>query len=504
MKCKRCGHENEPGFQFCENCGIKLEQTTDQTAKDELHVPSIFEEPVAYTGKYSEEPKPRKRRSWTMPAIVLSRKLIGVVASLLLLVMIWAFASQYGRSDDEIPPVIGEYEAAVRAEDVEKLQQILVSTTTLAQPNPKSYGGFFRVMEIPGRLQESVRNLEVDLSHLMQNDDYVSNLPVKLLRLEEDGEPVYRIGVETFDVKVGDTGALIDGEAPDENGVFTDYLMGQYTLTYDINRYPLQLDSTNPQLADGMIIPVQLADRVTREDPVTEGPDGQTETQTEAAGTLRVQVISDAQNGRARINGEDTEQETGSGPISINPGEKLQIVDLWPGGIGLSEEITVRESGTVDLPINYDTQDFRDMIFQQIRAMLIEDAQMLNERNAEDFSTVTGPALEAAVDNVDKLIRGNQYYAGTYDRIAFDLESFTLERSGNEAEVHVLGLMTYVYQTYTVGTPQPNIDNLWRDDVVMSFDLILDQDTGQWLVSDWGRTGESMTGGATQTVDIIQ
>ena len=101
-------------------------------------------------------------------------------------------------------------------------------------------------MEIPGRLNESVRNLEVDLSHLMQDPAYVSNLPVKLLRTEVDGEEGYRIGVETYTIDVGDTGATVDGYPSDENGLFPDFLMGQYTVEYGMNRYPLPLDSTNP------------------------------------------------------------------------------------------------------------------------------------------------------------------------------------------------------------------------------------------------------------------
>lgn len=497
MKCRRCGHTNEADFSFCENCGMRLVRENLNKSEEELQIPSIFDEPVQYRGKYSEE-APKVRREFSLPAIRWNKKRIGILLSLGILVLIWVFASRYGRINDEIPPVIQEYASAVRTKDIDTLQTILVSSVTNEPPNPRSYEGFLRVMEIPGRLNESVRNLEVDLSHLLQDPDYVSNLPVKLLLLEKDGKKEYRIGVETYDIDVGATDATIDGHTNEGNGLFRNFLTGQYTLTYGMNRYPLHVDATNPNLTDGIIVPQQLADQVNRDAA------GQTETPVaQGEGTLAVTVRTNAENGRVRINGEDTGGLAASNTLMLQPGDRIQIVDLWKGGVGVSEEFTVKDTGTVDLPVEYDTEEFRTMIYSRIRAMLIEDALMLGERNADGFETLTGEALENAVDNVEKLIRGNQAYAGTYDSVAFDPESFRLNKTDNPT-VHMIGEMTYVYQTYTIGTPEIDVADLWRDDVVMSFDIVLDKDSGDWLISDWGRTDERMSDAEPVVVEIIK
>lgn len=497
MICRRCGYENEPDFRYCENCGLDLSAPPKKAADDDLHIPSIFEEPVRYEGKYSDIAKaPRRKRHL---GLRITKKGAGILASLLILFLIWVFASQYGRVNDEMPPIIQEYADAVRARDTEQLQQILLSSVTLLPPNPKSIDGFLRAMEIPGRLNESVRNLEVDLSHLMQDPAYVSNLPVKLLRTEVDGEEGYRIGVETYTIDVGDTGATVDGYLSDENGLFPDFLMGQYTVEYGMNRYPLLLDSTNPDVVEGTIVPPQIAaDRqsVTEESTNTQTPVSE--------GSLRITVETDAQNGKLRRNGEDTSIPVGNGPLQVNPGDTIQIVDLWRGGIGLSDEVRVTQEGHFAMPIRYDTEELRETVYQRIRAMLIEDAMMLHEKNADGFTTLVDPALEKAKDNVAKLIAGNQNYAGTYDRVAFDPESFTFRKQGDQATIRVLGLTTYVYQTYTIGTPEIDIDTLWRDDAVMAYELVLDEDTSEWMIADWGRTEDTLSDAVPVTVEIIE
>ncbi len=128
---------------------------------------------------------------------------------------------------------------------------------------------------------------------------------------------------------------------------------------------------------------------------------------------------------------------------------------------------------------------------------------MMEERNPDGFTTVVDEALENAVDVIHKLINGNQYYAGTYDRIGFDPESFHLQKE-TDATVHVIGELRYVYQTHTVGTPKPDIDSLWREDKVMFFDLVLDTESGQWMVSNWGPSAEEMSGAIPVEMEILQ
>lgn len=498
MKCQRCGHINEPDFAFCENCGVELQKNQPaQPAKkdaDELHIPSIFEKPVAYTGRYSDTYKRPVRRTAKK-----TKKWIGLAASAVVLLFIFWAASQAGRQNADMPPVIQEYADAVRAKDSAKLLKILLSAKTMKEPNAESLSGFLKIMEIPGRLNESVRNLEVDLSHLKQDPGYVSNLPVKLLFLEKDGKQEYRVAVDTFDVDVKSTGATIDGNPTGSDGIFKNYLMGQYTLEFGDNRYPLVLDSTNPHLAEGVITPPQLEKEAPVQVATSEGA------KTTQEGALEVKISTNAPNAKLRIDGADTELTVSGLPdgiVKMDAGKTLQLVELWKGGIGLSDVATIEKAGPLDLEVKYDTQEFRDLIFGRIKAMFTEDALMLTQKKTDGFTTMVDPALAAAVDNVQKIINSNQNYAGAYDRIEIDPDSFRLEKKESEASVHVLGHLTYVYQTYDDHKPPLNVDDLYRDNAIVAIDLVLDPASGQWMVKDWGKTSEALSDKPRTGIDL--
>ena len=61
-----------------------------------------------------------------------------------------------------------------------------------------------------------------------------------------------------------------------------------------------------------------------------------------------------------------------------------------------------------------------------------------------------------------------------------------------------------MYQTYTIGTPEIDIDTLWRDDAVMAYELVLDEDTSEWMIADWGRTEDTLSDAVPVTVEIIE
>ncbi len=489
MKCQQCGHNNEPEFRFCENCGAVLQQPKGKAQEDELHIPTIFEKPVAYTGRYSDNYRParraRKKRTQSL----------GLIAAIAGLIFIFALASQFGRQNDDMPAIIQEYAGAVRAKDKEKLKTMLLSAVTLEPANPDSISGFLTVMEIPGRLNESVRNLEVDYSHLRQDKEYTSNLPVKLI-LHEDA---YAIAVDTFNVDVRSTDASIDGVKTGADGIFRNYLMGQYTVEYGANRFPIQLDATNPALSEGTITPPQLAS--------IEPPKEAQTAMTEAAaleGEHAVVIDTAVANAKLRIDGKDTERSVADLPdrtIHLNDGQTLQLVEIWKGGIGLSDVIKIDGAKTIKPEIQYDTPETRELVFNRIKAMFAEDMLMLTEKRM-DFTTMVDPALADAKDNVQKLIDGNQNYAGAYDRVEFDPDSFRLEKNDTNATVRVVGVLTYVYQTSDVDKPLLDVDALYRDTANIAFDVVMDEATGQWMIKDWGRTDDSLSGTPRTVVEL--
>ena len=65
--------------------------------------------------------------------------------------------------------------------------------------------------------------------------------------------------------------------------------------------------------------------------------------------------------------------------------------------------------------------------------MLIEDAMMLHEKNADGFTTLVDPALEKAKDNEAKPIAGNQNYAGNSDRVAL-IREFHVPKQGDQRQ----------------------------------------------------------------------
>lgn len=489
MQCPRCGHQNEPNDLFCEQCGTQLNKPKPQ--KDELEIPSIFEEPVRYEGKYSDGYKRPKKRRKIMRQ---TKKWAAVALALLVLFYVYTTASQFGRVDDQMPSVIQEFRSAVAQKDVVKLQNIVVSARTLEPANPESYEGFLKVMAIPGRLDESIRNLEVDFSHLLEDRDYRSDLSIKLLKLDGDEDPVYKIGVDTFDIDVRSSGATLDGVAADADGFFRNYLMGQYMVEYGANRFPLTADSAHPNLKEGVITPARLA-ALEAPVPVAETEEGvAAAVQQEGAHTLH--ITTNLANAMLRKNGEDTNislAEANNGYVKVDQGDRIQLIALWEGGVASSEEIVYSNQAEVDLPIEYNSEAFRQLIYDRIKAMLIEDEIAMRERNADGFTVVIGNALDTAKHVINRLYEGNQYYAGTYDWVRFDPATFTLNQDAEPMRVTVDGLMRYVYQTYNVDADPIDVDGLWREEVVMSFSLVFDETSGQWMVDDWGRTDASIS-----------
>ena len=133
--------------------------------------------------------------------------------------------------------------------------------------------------------------------------------------------------------------------------------------------------------------------------------------------------------------------------------------------------------------------------------MFAEDMLMLTEKRM-DFTTMVDPALADAKDNVQKLIDGNQNYAGAYDRVEFDPDSFRLEKNDTNATVRVVGVLTYVYQTSDVDKPLLDVDALYRDTANIAFDVVMDEATGQWMIKDWGRTDDSLSGTPRTVVEL--
>lgn len=495
MRCQRCGYENEVGFRFCENCGAPLPtQTKEENGADPLEIPSFFEPPVTYTGRYSEqyEQNRSKRKSFYLSGK--QKRNIGIVLSLAVLFVIFFYGSKFSRQNDEVPPVIESFAKAVREQDRAALEDILLSARTLQAPNPESIDGFLRTMTIAERLEESVRNLRVDWSHLQQDPAYVSELPVKLVKVEDE----YRIAVETFSIDTDGKSATVDGKAPAADGVFHDYLMGQYTVESDGHRFPLQLDSTNPHVEDGRIIPPQLQQIAPRQ--------GETTTESVQKGeAVTVRILSDHPQARIRVDGEDrseTVADLPDGHIELHIGDTLQLVELWPGGLGASEEKVIEKSEDIRLSIEYDTPQTRDLIEKRIVAMFVEDAMMLHALDPDGFTTLAEPALSEAQATIRKLKNANQLYAGAYDSISLDPESLELEKTDNGATARILGVLKYVYQTQDADKPPIDIDGLYRTETHVAIELVLDMESGQWLIRRWGSTEESLSDAPRSVLEI--
>ncbi len=482
MQCPRCGHFNEEGSLFCENCGLKLVQLKKD--EDELDVPSIFHEPVEYTGRYSGIERPKKRRR----VMRMTKKWLLAGVALLLLFGVYVTASQFSRVSEQMPEVIQTYAAAVRANDREILQKIIVSSDGKTTPNPDSYDGFMKLITIPGRLDESVRNLEVDFSHLLNDKEYRSQLSIKLIPIELDGQTQYKIGIDTFDIDVRNSGATLDGIRADADGFFKDYLMGQYDVAYGANRFPLTVDRTHPNLEGGVITPSRLADL---EAPVVEEASEPVQL---TPGTSTLRIITNVPKAVLRRNGVNTgiqlkgEEDT----VQVDEGDKIQLLLVWEGGVAASQEIEFTGQEEAELPIQLNSSEFQLMIFERVKAMLIEDQRAMEERNRDGFTAVTGDALDHAVHVINRLYEGNQYYAGSYDWVKFDPSSFTLNLDGDAPKVSVNGIVRYVYQTYDTDAEPIDVDSLWRDEVPMSFDLVFDESQSQWMIEQWGRTETSI------------
>lgn len=401
--CRQCGHKMEDGFAFCPECGT----------------------PVAA----APTPPPAKPRK----PIKLSKGAIVAVASGLVVIGLAVGAFFVGKYLTDEERLISRFENIATAGDGEKLYKLL------ADSNADS--PFDR------------ETADAMADYLKENDDAVEDL---VSAFREQAADLKAGDVETFSGEDDAPFVYLEKKEKKKWLLYADYELKvqRYMIPVSSNFEGASIyvdgDKAAPVNADGSAVevgplfPGEHEVKVVYEGEYTTLENKQSvslfpldgyddELYLDLQGEY-VNVYADNASAKIFINGQDigltADGNEDIGPIALDGSNTVYVQADYPWGTVQTEERPLTEE-YVEFSIDPMTDGVKEDIMTAMNECLASWVEALTKLDAGLAKSMGGTLLERLNDNISTMQGNGSSYTGSYESIAYDLDSFRLYPSGD-------------------------------------------------------------------------